>query len=172
MCGSDLTLTALFCAATVCASNCYAERVPLRWLWNDAEHDSAYTISEAHSERLVRERGYKDMGTIAYVEATHVAHSYPLRCFYAPRPRTDTFCSTSRVEQRIVQASGYGEVGVEGYVLDRRLPGTVPLYRVSRIEADSSDYEHRFVISADALVRPRERGWVYDGSKGYVYPGP
>ena len=145
-------------------------RVPLHWLWHEQENDSAYVVSAERRDWLVRERGYVDMGAIAYVDAHATPYSRPLLCFYAPAPRTDTFCSISPLEQRIVRALGYEAVGVEGYVQIERIPGTVALLRASRAHGDGADREHRFVVSADALVRLRKQGWTYDGAKGYVYP--
>jgi hypothetical protein len=156
----------------VAAGAAHAERVPLRWLWHEEHHDSAYTVSDERRDRLVRERGYADMGILAYVDARPSPQGRPLRCVYSGAPRTDTFCSISPVEQRIARALGYVDLGAEGYVEIDRVPNTVALYRVSRAWGDGGDREHRFVISSDELVRLRRQGWTYEGAKGYVYPAP
>ena len=148
-------------------------RIPLYWLWNEGQTDSAYTVSAERRESLVRERGYVDMGAIAYVDGSPAPHARPLACFYAAAPRTDTFCSTSALEQRLVRALGYKDVGAEGFVRVNRAPGSVVLYRVSRVSgAGDGDHEHRFAVSEEELVRLRKEGWTYDGAKGFVYPRP
>jgi hypothetical protein len=148
-------------------------RVPLHWLWNEQQTDSAYTIDAQRRERLVRERGYVDMGVIAYVPSGPAPHSRPLHCFYAGTPRTDTFCSISALEQRLVRALGYEEIGTEGFVRSERTADSVVLYRVSRAYGEGDrDREHRFVVSGDELVRLRRDGWTYDGAKGFVYRAP
>ncbi|MET0683292.1 MAG: hypothetical protein ABWZ29_08130 [Casimicrobiaceae bacterium] len=148
-------------------------RVPLHWLWNERETDSTYTVSAERREWLVRERGYADMDAIAYVDARPASRSRPLMCFYAAAPRTDTLCTISALEQRIVRSLGYKEIGVEGFMQSERVAGSIVLYRVSRAYgAGEKDREHRFVVSQDELVRLRKLGWTYDGSKGFVYPGP
>jgi len=148
-------------------------RIPLHWLWNEKQTDSAYTVNTEHRKWLVRERGYLDMGAVAYVDARPARHSRPLRCFYAAMPRTDTFCSISALEQRLVRSLGYEEVGAQGFVPDERVADSVVLYRVSRAYGDGDkDREHRFVISEDELVRLRKQGWTYDGAKGFVYRVP
>ena len=147
-------------------------RIPLHWLWHEKQTDSAYTVSAERREWLIRERGYADMGTIAMVEARPAPHARPLKCFYASAPRTNTFCSISVLEQRLVRSLGYADVGTEGFVRDQRFEGSVVLYRVSRAYGDGKDREHRFVISGDDLVRLRKLGWTYDGAKGFVYPFP
>ncbi|MET0203959.1 MAG: hypothetical protein ABW276_06585, partial [Casimicrobiaceae bacterium] len=108
-----------------------------------------------------------------YVDARPVGHSRPLRCYYAAAPRTDTSCTISALEQRLARDLGYKEIGVEGFVQSERVSGSVVLYRVFRAYGDGEkDREHRFVVSEDELLRLRKLGWTYDGSKGFVYPGP
>lgn len=158
--------------ATAAAAPDALSRIPLHWLWNEQQNDSAYTVSAERRDWLVRERGYADMGAIAYVDALPAPHARPLTCFYSPAPRTDTFCSISPLEHRIVRDLGYEEVAVEGFVQRSRVPGSVALFRVSRAYGDGADREHRFVISGDELVRLRKQNWTYDGAKGYVYPLP
>jgi len=147
-------------------------RVPLHWLWHEKQTDSAYTISADRRDRLIRERGYVDMGVIGYVHAQPAPHARPLKCFYAPAPRTDSFCSISELEQHVVRKLGYEEVGTEGYVLNERREGSVVLFRVARAYGDGKDFEHRFVISDSELVHLRKLGWTYDGAKGFIYPSP
>ena len=158
--------------ATVAAAPGASPRIPLHWLWNEQQNDSAYAVSAERRDRLVRERGYADMGTIAYVDALPAPHARPLKCLYSPAPRTDTFCSISQLEHRIVRDLGYEEVATEGFVQRLRVPGSVALFRMSRAFGDGTDREHRFVISQDELVRLRKQNWTYDGAKGYVYPPP
>lgn len=146
------------------------ERLSLRWLWHEEEHDSAYTVSEERRDWLVRVRGYTDMGTLAYVDAQPSPHARALLCFYSGAPRTDTFCSISPLAHRIVRKLGYETIGVEGYVQRKRVPGSVALFGVSRPYGDGADREHRFVIDPDELVRLRKEGWTYDGAQGFVYP--
>lgn len=146
-------------------------RVALHWLWNERETDSTYTVSAARREWLVQQRGYVDMGPIGYVDAEPGRHSRPLMCFYAAVPKMDTSCTISALEQRIARALGYEEIGVEGFVLRDRVPGSIVLYRVSRAWGDGDrDREHRFVVDPDELQRLRKLGWTYDGAKGFVYP--
>ena len=160
-------------SAALAADSGAPPRVPLHWLWHERETDSTYTISAERREWLVRERGYADMGPLGYVDARPGPRSRPLMCFYAAAPRTDTLCTISAREQRIARSLGYEEIGVEGFVQSERIAGSVVLYRVFRAYGDGDkDREHRFVVSQDELVRLRKLGWTYDGSKGFVYPGP
>lgn len=148
-------------------------RVPLYWLWHEQQTDSAYTQSEERREFLVRERGYRSMGIIAYVDTRKSPRSKSLKCFYAAEPRTNTFCSISETEQRFIVAIGYQMVSDEGFILNEREPGTVVLYRVSKAYGErGADREHRFVTSSEELVRLRSLGWTYDGSKGFVHLSP
>jgi hypothetical protein len=150
-----------------------AARVPLYWLYNAAETDSTYTVSPERRDRLVRERGYADMGPIGYVDAVAQPRSRPLICFAIGAPKTDTSCTTSELEQKIARALGYDETGVEGYIPSERVAGTLVLYRVSRAYGEGNrDREHRFVVDPDELERLRKLGWTYDGSKGFVYRVP
>lgn len=149
------------------------QRVGLHWLWNEGQTDSAYTVSAERRARLIRERGYVDMGPIGYVDVRPGRQSRPLVCFYAGAPRTDSYCTISRLEQRLARSLGFEEVGVEGFVPSERVDGTVVLYRVTRAYGNGDkDREHRFVVSEDELVRLRKQGWAYDGSKGYIYAAP
>jgi hypothetical protein len=160
-------------SAVLAADSGAPPRVPLHWLWNERETDSTYTVSAERREWLVRERGYADMGPLAYVEARPGPRSRPLMCFYAAAPRTDTSCTISALEQRIARGLGYKEIGIEGFVRSERAAGSIVLYRVFRAYGDGEkDREHRFVVAEDELRRLRKAGWTYDGSKGFVYPGP
>ncbi len=174
-----LWLAASSCAATYAATDEIAPGssspristpVALHWLWNEKETDSAYTVNRERREWLIHERGYVDMGPIAYVEEKQLPRTQPLTCFYSGPPKTNTFCSISALEQRLVRSLGYKQVSVEGFVFDRRVEGTVALYRVSRSWGDGKDREHRFVTSNDELLRLRKLIWTYDGAKGFVYP--
>jgi hypothetical protein len=129
-------------------------------------------VNAERRDRLVHELGYVDMGILAYVDLQPAQNALPLKCFYSPAPRTNTFCSTSRIEQRTVRAFGYQYIGDEGYVRTRRMPGTVVLFRVNRAYGNGEDREHRFITSDAELERLRKQGWTYDGKKGYVFTLP
>ena len=163
---------ALLLAPAMLAASGAPPRIALHWLWHEKQTDSAYTVSAERRAWLIRERGYADMGAIAYVEARAAPHARPLKCFYSPMPRTNTFCSISSLEQRLVRSLGYEEMGAEGFVRSERAAGSVVLYRLSRAYGDGKDREHRFVISGDELILLRKQGWTYDGAKGFVYPLP
>ncbi len=154
------------------ASAADASRVPLYWLWNEQQTDSAYTVNLNRRDLLVRERGYVDMGVLALVDSVPSQATRSLRCFYFPAPRTNTFCSISIIEQRTIRALGYEYTSDEGYLRVRRTEGTVPIFRLSRAYGNGDDREHRFVISEQELIRMREQGWAFDGVKGYVFPAP
>jgi hypothetical protein len=150
-----------------------ASRVPLYWLWNEGQTDSAYTISAERRDRMIREQGYVDMGPIGYVETQPARYSRPLVCFYAATPRTDSYCTASPLEQRLARSLGFEDVGVEGFLPRERVVGTVVLYRVTRALGNADkDREHRFVVSDAELVRLRKEGWAYDGSKGFIFSSP
>lgn len=148
-------------------------RAPLHWVWSQSQNDSAYTIDPERRRRLIREQGYVDMGIVAWVGTVAAPRVRPLVCLYASAPRTDTFCSISTLEQRLVRALGYTDASVEGFVQTEPVPGSVALFRLSRGHGPGDrDREHRFTISDAELVRLRKEGWTYDGTKGFVFPGP
>ena len=155
------------------AAETTAPRVPLYWLYNPAQTDSMYTVTEERKDRLVHERGYSDMGVIGYVDSVPQPHSRPLRCFQIGPPKTDGWCTTSGVEQKIARGLGYEDIGIEGYLPVERVADTIVLYRVSRAYGEGNrDREHRFVVDPDELQRLRKLNWTYDGSKGFVYRIP
>jgi hypothetical protein len=160
-------------APALLAAQTAAPRVPLYWLYNAAKTDSAYTVSEERRNRLVREGGYSDMGPIGYVDSAPQPHSRPFRCFYIGPPKTDTLCTTSALEQKIIRGLGYDEMDIEGYVPTERAADTIVLFRVSRSYGEGNrEREHRFVVDPDELRRLRKLSWAYDGSKGFVYRVP
>ena len=168
-----MAFAALLALETFAAGTAGQARVPLYWLHNAGETDSTYTVSPERRDRLVRERGYADMGPIGYVDAAPKPRSRPLVCFYIGPPKTDTSCTTSALEQKIARGLGYKEIGIEGYVPIERVADTVVLYRVSRAYGEGDrDREHRFVVDPDELERLRKLRWTYDGSKGFVYRLP
>ena len=171
--GALAALAALLAPPALAAEAATSARVPLYWLYNANETDSTYTVSAERRDRLVRERGYVDMGPIGYVDAVAQPRSRPLKCYHMGPPRTDTSCTVSALEQKIIRAMGYEEIGVEGYLPIERVAGSLVLYRVSRAYDEGyRDREHRFVVDPRELERLRSLGWTYDGSKGFVYDGP
>jgi hypothetical protein len=170
--GRVVVFTALQALAVAASATGDLSRVPLHWLWNEQQTDSAYTVDAGRLALFVHERGYVDMGVLAYVDALPSANGRPLKCFYFPAPRTDTFCSMSLIEQRTVRALGFAYTSDEGYLRVHPSEGTIPLFRLSRRYGNGDDREHRFVISEEELVRMRKQGWELDGVKGYVSTTP
>jgi hypothetical protein len=140
----------------------------LHWLWNERETDSAYTI-DGDRKASMRERGYADMGVVAYVDSRPSRNSRPLKCFYLPAPQTNTICSISHIEQRTIRDLGYRYTSDEGYLEIDKRKGTVALFRLSRAYGKNGD---EFVVSEDELRRLRKDGWTLDGVKGYVFTEP
>ncbi len=155
--------------AITASASVESPRVALHWLRHERQTDSAYTVDAETRDRMVREQGYVDMGVLAYVDSASTPYARPLKCFYSP-PHSNTFCSTSRIEERIIRAMGYTYVSEEGYVRIQKTEGTVALFRLSRVYANIEDREHRFVISTEEVERLRKQGWAFDGVKGYVFP--
>ena len=171
--GRVAVFTALQALAVAASAAGDLPRVPLHWLWNEQQTDSAYTVDAGRLALFVHERGYVDMGVLAYVDALPSANGRPLKCFYFPAPRTDTFCSMSLIEQRTVRALGFAYTSDEGYLRVHPSEGTVPLFRLSNSYGKGDDdREHRFVISEEEFVRMRKQGWTFDGVKGYVSTTP
>ncbi len=154
---------------TTASASVNSPRVPLYWIWHERQTDSAYTVNMDRRDRMVREQGYVDLGVLAYVDSVPAQFTRPLKCFYSS-PHTNTFCSTSRSEERIIRAMGYGYVSDEGYVRIQKTEGTIALFRLTRVYGNSEDREHRFVTSENELESLRKQGWAFDGVKGYVFP--
>ncbi len=152
------------------AGNDATPRLALHWLWNEAQTDSAYTVNVERRNRLIREHGYIDMGAIAHVDARPSPNTRPLICFYSGPPRTNSFCSISAREHKLIRSLGYQEVSIEGYVAVERTAESLVLFRLSRSYGDGKDREHRFAVTSAELVRLRKQGWTYDGAKGFVNP--
>jgi hypothetical protein len=164
--------TLLLLPATAACDAGQSPRVALHWLWNERETDSAYTVDAARRASMTRERGYADMGVVAYVDSRPGRSGRPLKCFYFPAPHTNTFCSISRIEQKTIRDLGYRYTSDEGYLEIEKTEGAVALFRLSRAYGNGDDTEHRFVVSEDELRRLRKDGWTFDGVKGYVFTEP
>jgi hypothetical protein len=148
------------------------ERVPLHWLWNEKDTDSAYAISTDAIGRYLAS-GYRDMGAVAMVDAELKAGTFPLVCFYKGPPATDTFCSLSAVEQRLVKEMGFKHVGTAGFLFRDRVRGSFPVFRMSRDYGPSQrDREHRLVFDESLIPAMSKEGWTMDGTKAYVMGVP
>ena len=102
------------------------------------------------------------------------ANSAPLyRLDLADAAGTSRLYTTSDAEALAALASGWRFERVEGYLLTTAVPGSTPLYRVSRcvVAGGGCRTERRYTISPDARSALLRDGWTDEGVAGYAFDG-
>jgi hypothetical protein len=74
------------------------------------------------------------------------------------------------MEMELIGRAGFVLAYESGHVWQFRVPGTLPLFRLSAVAGTNGAREYRLVTDRTELRRLRAQGWVLDGVKGYVYP--
>lgn len=102
------------------------------------------------------------------------ATSAPLyRLDLADAAGTSRLYTTSDAEALAALASGWRFERVEGYLLTTAVPGSTPLYRLSRcaVAGGGCRTERRYTISPDARSALLRDGWTDEGIAGYAFDG-
>jgi hypothetical protein len=77
----------------------------------------------------------------------------------------DTLLTQDGNERAAMQAHGYRDNGIIGYIATSQAPGTQPLYQLS--SADGS--AHLYTTSSSEKAQFQSQGWKDQGLVGYIY---
>ena len=77
----------------------------------------------------------------------------------------DTFLTQASNERSAMQAHGYRDDGIVGYIASTQAPGTQPLYRLSSPDGSA----HFYTTSASEKSQFQSQGWKDEGVVGYIY---
>jgi hypothetical protein len=77
----------------------------------------------------------------------------------------DTVLTIDGNEHTSMQAHGYRDAGIAGYVSSSQAVGTQPLYRLSNANGDA----HFFTTSASERQQFLSQGFKDEGTVGYVW---
>jgi hypothetical protein len=80
----------------------------------------------------------------------------------------DTLLTQAINERSSMQARGYSDNGIVGYIATTQAPGTMPLYRL----ASSDGSAHFYTSSAPEKAQFQSQGWKDEGVTGYIYQQP
>jgi hypothetical protein len=81
------------------------------------------------------------------------------------RGNGDTVLTIDGNERGSMQAHGYRDAGIAGYVSSSQASGTQPLYRLSNANGDA----HFFTTSAAERQQFLSQGFKDEGTVGYVW---
>jgi hypothetical protein len=172
---ASMLATALSFAAAPFATmaTAYVPVPPLSAMYettNAAINDSLYTISYSEAYGSTASYGYGGLKTAFYLERTAQAQTKPLYRYYKGAPETDHFYITDTYLQDLTTATnlGYTYEGVAGYLYSSQVPGSIPLYRLAKINAATQDRAHRYTVSATEVDALTSAGWTYEHIEGYV----
>lgn len=137
---------------------------------NASINDSLYTISYSEAYGSTTNYGYSGLKTAFYLERTPQTQTKPLYRYYKGAPQTDHFYFTDTYPQDLSTANSLGYVyeGIAGYLYTVQVPGSLPLYRLSKVNATTLDRAHRFTVSDSEKASLIAAGWTYDHVEGYV----
>lgn len=133
-------------------------------------NDNLYTMDYAEAYSSTTNHGYTGLGTAFYLERTPQTQTKPLYRYYRGAPQTEHFYFTDTYpEDRTTAINlGYAYEGIAGYLYTVQVPGSMPLHRLSKINAATQDRVHRFTVSAKEMNTLIGSGWTYDHVEGYV----
>jgi hypothetical protein len=77
----------------------------------------------------------------------------------------DTLLTQASNERSAMQAHGYRDDGIVGYIASSQAPGTQPLYCLSNPDGS----EHLYTTSASEKAQFQSQGWKDQGIVGYIY---
>lgn len=147
---------------------------PLYKSYNAESNDNFYTVSEWEHQYSIWAHGYSGQPVVVYLEKKQQPNTKPFMRFYNHIPYSDHFYTTSDAERDIVLANGFTYEGIEGYIYEIRVPGTVALHRFARFDGYTGDLVHTYEIDEGGFLQwwLPYLGWQYDGVAGYVYQQP
>ena len=173
---SSLFGLGLFWVGATALAEPLQEKPPLRalkYVYSAESNDYFYSIKPQDIDSAINIHGYDDLpgliGTVGYVEATQQTNTLPLRRFYKGAPQTDHFYTISSADANLVLSSGWVDEGIEGYLWNIQVPGTVPVYRLNKGNHSTGDQVHYFATSSSDLQQKLSQGYNNDGVAGYIY---
>lgn len=113
--------------------------------------------------------GYITSGILGYVEKTQQPNTLPFKRYWKGLPQTDHSYTTSASEVSYLETNGWIAQGNEGYIYTTSVPGSVPLYRLSKFNGVTWDLVHKFTTSWSEVNQLVSEGWGYDLIAGYLY---
>lgn len=168
-----------FCAASALAAPLTASAVayspeapfsPMYETYSAGATNHLYTMNYSEAHVSTTSHGYANLRTAFYLERNPQVHTTPLYRYYKGAPQnhhayaTDTFPQ----DRANTVALGYTYEGVAGYIYTTQVPGSLPLYRLSRHNAGTSDRLTKFTTSDSEKNSLQASGWTYDLIQGYV----
>jgi len=139
--------------------------------YNPSITDHLYTMDYAEALSSTSGAGYTNLWKAFYLERTPQAHTKPLYRYVKGAPQTEHLFITDTYPQDLAeaQALGYFYEGITGYLYRAQVPGSLPLYRLSR-GSPKTDRTHKFVTTDSEKNALIAQGWTFDHIEGYV-PG-
>ncbi len=133
-------------------------------------NDNLYTMDYAEAYGSTTVHGYTGLRTAFYLERTPQTQTKPLYRFYKGAPQTEHFYVTDTFPQdrALAISLGYYEEGIAGYLYTTQVPGSIALYRLSKLNTVTQDRVHRFTVSLKEKNTLVAAGWTYDHVEGYV----
>lgn len=152
------------------------EKPPLRaleYVYSAETNDYFYSIDASQIEAAIYAHGYDDLpglvGTIGYVEPNLETMTAELRRFYKWQPETDHFYTIDPDEMAQVRNLGWADEGIEGHLYSTQVPGTRPVYRLSKWDPSTGDLVHYFATESWDIQAKLDQGYSNDGLAGYLY---
>jgi hypothetical protein len=164
---------ALLANASMAQINPQPALTPLYSSYNGQYTDNFYTINAQEHAIAQSTYGYSNTGVLAYMEKTQQPNTRPFKRYFKGAPQLEHFYTAFPDEQNFVSANGYVYEGIEGYIYEIQVPGTVPMYRAAKFDGATGDLVHKYTLDAYELqLLTTYDGWGSDGIQGYVYTTP
>ncbi|KAJ6450184.1 hypothetical protein C8R45DRAFT_849249, partial [Mycena sanguinolenta] len=109
--------------------------------------------------------GTQYLGTAAFIFSIQDTSTVPFHCLHSPAATT-VFYTANETERLAALASGYTDYMTAGYIYPSQICGSVPLYRLHLIAANS---DYIYTTSVTDRENAITSGFTYEGIAGYVY---
>ncbi|MBD8528135.1 hypothetical protein [Pseudomarimonas arenosa] len=155
--------------------------VPLYEVYSRQYNDYFYSVDLEQVQIAKSMFGYTGQKVVAHLERRQQSGTQAFKRFYKDWPEYNHFYTTDNSmveyyngrqisEVNLVQAEfNYQFEGVEGYIYELPVPGTVALHRLNYWNPTTGNQVHQYTTDNSTVQQLRASGWSYDRIAGYVY---
>ncbi|KAF7374149.1 hypothetical protein MSAN_00296300 [Mycena sanguinolenta] len=142
-----------------------SDLAPFAELYIPSETAHIYTIYNNNVTSVFTNPGTQYLGIVALIFSIQDPSTVPFYCL-RNNAATAWLYTANETERSTALASGYMELFTAGYIYPSQICGSVPLYRLHLLGANS---DYIYTTSVTDRENAITSGFTYEGIAGYVY---